>query len=145
MRRLVRKDHYNFTIFRCIFHNHLTCFSLLVDTSHYNDFINNNDLHNIVRVTQSTPDRRKDDDDDDDDDNDFPNMVPSSDALLPPDYSRRVVSDQAAQAIRPSRMRTSEDMVSMILSIEIILKNLTTSYSPPCLLFFIFVPMILAI
>ena len=41
-------------------------FLLLVDTSRYNDFINNNILHNIVRVTQSTPDRRKDDDDDDD-------------------------------------------------------------------------------
>ena len=119
-------------------------FLLLVDTSHYNDFINNNDLHNIVRVTQSTPDRRKDDDDDDDDDNDFPNMVPSSDAL-PPDYSRRVVSDQAAQAIRPSHMSTSEDKVRMILPIEIMLKDLTTSYSPPCLLFFIFLPMILAI
>ena len=88
-------------------------FLLLVDTSRYNDFINNNDLHNIVQVTQSTPDRRKDDDDDDDD-NDLPNMVPRSDAL-PPDYSSRIVSDQAAQAIRPSRMSTSEDMVRMIL------------------------------
>ena len=91
-------------------------FLLLVDTSRYNDFINNNILHNIVRVTQSTPDRRKDDDyDDDDDDNDLPNMVPSSDAL-PPDHSSRVVSNQAAQAVHPSRMSTSsEDMVRMIL------------------------------
>ena len=74
----------------------------------------------------------------------LPNMVPSSDAL-PPDYSSRVVSNQAAQAVHPGHLSTSEDMVSMILSIEIILKNLTTSYSPPCLLFFIFIPMILAI
>ena len=74
----------------------------------------------------------------------LPNMVPSSDAL-PPDFSSHVVSDQAAQAVHPGRMSTSEDMVSMILSIEIILKNLTTSYSPPCLLFFILIPMILAI
>jgi len=54
----------------------------------------------------------------------LPNMVPSSDAL-PPDYSSRVVSDQAAQAIRPGCMSTSEDMVSMILSIEIILKRIS--------------------
>ena len=58
----------------------------------------------------------------------LPNMVPSSDAL-PPDYSSRVVSNQAAQAVHPGHLSTSEDMVSMILSIEIILKNLSTPYS----------------
>ena len=35
----------------------------------------------------------------------------------------------AAQAVHPGHLSTSEDMVSMILSIEIILKNLSTPYS----------------